>query len=162
MKGVDIIIFLYDAIQCLPGVYKMQIFLSFAYDEDIDQVNGFRGMLDNPNANINFLDGSCKKDYKGKPEHEIEQYIKSLIDQSSVTVCLISSKTKKSNWVNKELEISQSKNKGIVGIVLKEKDKEIKHISDCPKIFDNKRYLVYYWNEPEEIQKCIEEAEKRR
>ena len=91
----------------------MQIFLSFAYDEDIDQVNGFRGMLENPDAEINFVDGSCKKDYEGRPDYEIEKYIKSLIDGSSVTVCLISGKTKTSKWVNKELEISQSKNKGI-------------------------------------------------
>lgn len=140
----------------------MQIFLSFAYDEDIEQVNGFRGMLDNPNAGINFVDGSCKKDYKGKPDYEIEQYIKSLIDKSSVTVCLISGKTKKSEWVNKELEISQSKNKGIIGIVLKGKNEEIKSNSDCPKIFDNKKYFVHYWDEPTNMQKLVQEAEKRR
>lgn len=140
----------------------MQIFLSFDYDEDIDQVNGFRGMLENPNADINFLDGSCKKDYGGKSNYEIEQYIKSLIDKSSVTVCLISSKTKQSEWVNKELEISQSKNKGIIGIVLKGKESEIKKYSDCPGIFDNERYFVYYWDEPKVLQKSIEKSEKRR
>ena len=140
----------------------MQIFLSFAYDEDIEQVNGFRGMLENPNANITFLDGSCKKDYNGKPTSEIEQYIKSLIDKSSVTVCLISGKTKKSDWVNKELNISQSKNKGIVGIVLKDKNDEIKSYADCPNIFDNKKYFTYYWDKPDALQKYIEEAEKRR
>lgn len=140
----------------------MQIFLSFAYDEDVDQVNGFRGMLENPNADINFVDGSCKKDYKGKPTAEIEQYIKSLIGQSSVTVCLISGKTKNSDWVKKELEISQSKNKGIVGIVLKDKNDEIKNYSDCPNIFDNKKYFAYYWGTPETLQKHIKEAEKRR
>ena len=140
----------------------MQIFLSFAYDEDVEQVNGFRGMLDNPNANIEFVDGSCKKDYSGKTKEEIEQYIKSLIDKSSVTVCLISGKTKKSDWVDKELKISQSKNKGIVGIVLKGKDDEIKSYSDCPSILEGKRYLVYRWGKPEDMQKYIEEAEKRR
>lgn len=140
----------------------MQIFLSFAYDEDIDQVNGFRGMISNPNSDINFLDGSCKKDYKDKPDYEIEQYIKSLIDKSSVTVCLISHKTKTSDWVRKELEISQSKNKGIIGIVLKGKNEEIKSYSDCPNIFSNKKYPVYYWDEPAHMQKLIQEAEKRR
>lgn len=134
----------------------MQIFLSFDYDEDIDQVNGFRGMLENPNADINFLDGSCKKDYGGKSNYEIEQYIKSLIDKSSVTVCLISSKTKQSEWVNRELEISQSKNKGIIGIVLKGKENEIKKYSDCPGIFDNERDFVCYWDEPKVLQKSIE------
>ena len=140
----------------------MQIFLSFAYDEDIDQVNGFRGMLENPNADINFLDGSCKKDYSGKTDEEIEKYIKSLIDKSSVTVCLISGKTKKSDWVKKELKISQSKNKGIVGIVLKDKQNEIKSYSDCPDIFDNKKYFAYNWGRPEDLQERINEAEKRR
>lgn len=140
----------------------MQIFLSFDYDEDINQVNGFRGMLDNPNAGINFIDGSCKKDYGDKSDSEIEQYIMSLIDQSSVTVCLISKNTKQSKWVNRELQISQSKNKGIIGIVLKDKDDEINNYSDCPLIFDNKKYFVYYWSEPENIQKLIEKSEKRR
>jgi hypothetical protein len=140
----------------------MQIFLSFAYDEDIEQVNGFRGMLENPNAEINFVDGSCKKDYHGKTDEEIERYIKSLIDQSSVTVCLISGKTKNSKWVNRELEISQSKEKGIVGIVLKDKNSEIKNYSDCPQIFDGNRYKVHYWSSPEQMTKWIEEAEKRR
>ena len=140
----------------------MQIFLSFAFDEDIDQVNGFRGMLDNPNAGINFVDGSCKKDYEGKSDNEIEQYIKTLIDQSSVTVCLISSKTKQSKWVNRELELSQSKGKGIVGIVLKDKDHEIKNSSDCPKLIDNGQYLYHYWADPEKMHQWIESAEKRR
>lgn len=140
----------------------MQIFLSFAYDEDIEQVNGFRGMLENPNANINFVDGSCKKDYQGKSKYELERYIKSLIDKSSVTVCLISHKTKNSHWVDKELKISQSKGKGIIGIVLKGKKTEIKNYLNCPHIFDGKRYAVYYWDVPEKMQKMIEEAEKRR
>lgn len=140
----------------------MQIFLSFAYDEDKDQVNGFRGMLENPNANINFVDGSCKKDYQGKSDPEIDKYMRDLIDQSSVTVCLLSSRTKSSDWVNRELKISQSKGKGIVGIVLPEKDNEIKNISDCPSILDGKRYKVYYWKKPEIIQTYIEEAERQR
>ena len=140
----------------------MQIFLSFDFDEDIDQVNGFRGMLDNPNTGIDFVDGSCKKDYEGKPDNEIEQYIKSLIDKSSVTVCLISSKTKQSKWVNRELELSQSKGKGIVGIVLKDKNHEIKYISDCPKLIDNERYLVHYWDDSKQMHQWIEGAEKRR
>lgn len=140
----------------------MQIFLSFAYDEDIEHVNGFRGMLENPNANINFTDGSCKKDYEGKPASQIEQYIKSLIDQSSVTVCLISEKTKTNSWVNKELEISKSKGKGIVGIVLKGKEEEIKNTGHCPPIFQGNSYKVFRWGEPAEMAGHIEEAEKRR
>jgi hypothetical protein len=60
------------------------------------------------------------------------------------------------------LKISQSKSKGIVGIVLKGKDDEIKGLSDCPSVFDGKRYLVYRWGKPEDMQKYIEDAEKRR
>lgn len=140
----------------------MKIFLSFAYDEDKEQVNGFRGMLENPNANINFVDGSCKKDYQRKSEPEIDKYMRELIDQSSVTVCLLSGKTKSSDWVNRELQISQSKGKGIVGIVLRGKDNEIVNYSDCPSILDGKRYKVHYWKKPEIIQSHIEEAERQR
>ena len=140
----------------------MQIFLSFAYDEDIEQVNGFRGMLENPNTGINFVDGSCKKDYEGKSVSEIEKYLKTLIDRASVTVCLISEHTKGKKWVNRELEISQSKGKGIIGIVLKGKEKNIQNYSDCPQIFHSKKYKVYYWDSPEKMTEYIKEAEKNR
>ncbi|MBT7618394.1 MAG: TIR domain-containing protein [Calditrichaeota bacterium] len=140
----------------------MQIFLSFAFDEDIDQVNGFRGMLENPNADINFVDGSCKKDYAGKSETEIKTYIKSLLDQSSVTVCLISKDTKNKEWVDWELEASQSKGKGIVGIVLKGKSDEIKHRTDCPDVLGSNKYEVIYWTDAQKMQSAIEQAEKAR
>ena len=144
------------------GGWEMQIFLSFAYDEDIDGVNGFRGMLENPNANINFVDGSCKKDYGEQSEAEIDRYIRSLVDQSSVTVCLISAKTRSSQWVDRELKISQSKGKGIAGIILKGKENEISSYSDCPQIFHGQRYKVYYWDKPETMRDWIKEAERRR
>lgn len=140
----------------------MRIFLSFAYDEDIEQVNGFRGMLDNPNAGIEFEDGSCRKDYGDKSEAEIKRIITSLLDRCSVTVCLLSKKTKGKKWVDWELEASQSKEKGIAGIVLKGKNEEIKTYDDCPNLLDGKRYEVHYWNNPETIQKWIEKAEKNR
>jgi hypothetical protein len=140
----------------------MQIFLSFAYDEDIEQVNGFRGMLENPNANINFVDGSCKKNYQGKPDNQIDQYIRGLINRSSVTVCLLSGKTRNSRWVNRELELSRSIQKGIVGIVLKGKDNEVSHISQCPPILDGSRYKVFTWGTPEAMSARIQEAERRR
>jgi hypothetical protein len=140
----------------------MKIFLSFAYDEDIDQVNGFRSMLENPLANISFTDGSCKKDYSGKSEYQIKQYIASLIDNSSVIVCLISGNTRRSSWVGWELEIGKNKNKGIVGIVLKGKNNEVPDLGYCPDMFSNNRYKVYFWNEPKIMQKNIEEAERNR
>ena len=140
----------------------MQIFLSFAYEEDIDQVNGFRSMLENTRANIYFNDGSCKKDYSGKSEDQNKKYISSLLNQSSVTVCLLSKYSKKSNWVNWEIEASRSKEKGIVGIVLKNKNSEIKSYGDCPSFLDGNRYEVYYWDTPERMQQHIEEAEKNR
>ena len=140
----------------------MQIFLSFAYEEDREQVNGFRSMLENPRANINFTDGSCKKDYGIRSDSAIKQYISTLIDQSSVTVCLISRYTKTSKWVLWELEASRSKGKGIVGIILKDKQNEIGSYSDCPAIIDGNRYKAYYWAEPQKLQQYIEEAERNR
>jgi len=140
----------------------MQIFLSFAYDEDVDQVNGFRAMLENPNADIDFTDGSCKKDYSDKPESAIRRYIRTLLDQSSVTVCLISARTRASQWVAWEVEETISKAKGLVGIVLKGRNSEIKSYQDCPSGFDGKRYVVHYWDSPEKMQQFIEEAERAR
>jgi len=140
----------------------MRIFLSFAYDEDKNEANGFRGMLENPDANIDFVDGSCKRDYGDKTDAEIDAYIRSLIEQSSVTVCLISQHTKNSDWVDRELELSSSKGKGIVGIVLQKSLPWVTHTSNCPSAFHTGRYKCYTWASPQVMSTLIQEAEKRR
>jgi len=138
----------------------MQIFLSFAFEEDRDQVNGFRGMLDNPAAGINFNDGSCKKDYAGRPEKEIKSYIGSLLDQSSVSVCLLSKDSKDSDWIDWELKASESKNKGIIGIILK--DQKLSP-QDMPAFFrERSRYDVIEWDSPEMMHRAIQRAERSR
>jgi hypothetical protein len=81
---------------------------------------------------------------------------------SSVTVCLVSRRTRDSSWVDRELEISRSKGKGIVGIVLKDKENEVKTYGDCPQLLDGKMYKVYHWDRPETMQRWIEEAERNR
>ena len=134
----------------------MKIFFSFAYDEDIHQVNGFRGMIVNPNTNINFTDGSCKKDYANKSENEIKRYISSLLDQSTVTVCLISKDTHKSKWVDWELQAAESKGKGIVGIVL---NGQRVNSGEYPKFFQEKRrYQVIEWGDSNSMQRGIDNA----
>ena len=119
-------------------------------------------MLENPSADIRFTDGSCSKDYAGKTDRQIRAYINSLLDQSSVTVCLISARTRFSEWVRWELDSSSSKRKGIIGIVLKGKNAEIPTVRECPGKFATGRYRVIYWNTPAAMAKEVEEAERRR
>ena len=139
----------------------MQVFLSFDFD-DLDLVNGFRGVLRNPNAAIMETDGSCKKSLSGSSHQDIDKYLRELIGQASVTVCLISPNTKGRTWVNRELKVSQSMAKGIVGIVLKGYENQIKTTNDIPRLFVNKKYKVYYWADPYKIADYIKEAYRNR
>ncbi|MCP4134257.1 MAG: TIR domain-containing protein [bacterium] len=134
------------------------IFLSYAQGEDIGQVYGFKAMLKSVNTRVLFVKDSCKRDYTDRPGEELENHIRSLIDQCSVTVCLISGKTQDNEWVQKELEISRSMNKGIAGIILNAGKDEIPE-QFYPDIFRNSDYKVHDWDRPEIMEHWIREAE---
>ncbi|MFZ4580663.1 MAG: TIR domain-containing protein, partial [Myxococcota bacterium] len=96
----------------------MNLFISFDWD-DRDRVNGFRGMLGNPQVrDLSHRDTSVKEDYSEEGKAYIKQHITNKIAVSDVTVCLISHKTRNSGWVNWELECSRLLRKPVVGIVL--------------------------------------------
>ncbi len=119
----------------------MNVFISFDWD-DRDQVNGFRGILSNPDVReLNHRDNSVKVDYTDAGAGTIRQHILSKIGSSDVTVCLISSKTRGSNWVNWELEASRRLAKPIVGIVLP--DHAVKTNTGVPEFFQ--RYPACEW-----------------
>lgn len=133
----------------------MNLFISFDWD-DRQQVNGFRSMLSNPIVNnLNHRDTSVKHDYSDDGNQAIRKAILQKIQQSNVTVCLISQKTRNSRWVNWELEQSRLNNKGIVGIVLK--DQPVTTLQGCPEFFTRyqEHYSVHKWGTPDAIAQCI-------
>jgi hypothetical protein len=135
----------------------LNLFISFDWD-DRYQVNGFRSMLANPMVYpLNHRDTSVKHDYSEFGNQEIKNQILRKIQQSNVTVCLISQKTKNSDWVNWELEQSRRLGKRIVGIILK--DQPVVTLQGCPEFFTRyQAFKVYKWDSPENLRRYIDQS----
>lgn len=135
----------------------MNLFISFDWD-DRYQVNGFRAMLANPQvAPLSHRDTSVKHDYSEGGPSLIKSAILGKIRQSHVTVCLISQKTRNSDWVNWELERSREHGLPIVGFVLK--DQPVKTLQGAPEFFTRyPKYAVHFWGTPQELNVAIQRA----
>ena len=132
----------------------MNIFISFDWN-DRDQVNGFRSMLANPDIRpLSHRDTSIKHDYSEYGNIEIKRQITRKIEESDIIICLISQRTKHSDWVNWELEQTRLYSKPIFGIVLK--DQPVKSLKGAPAFFTRySNYKVHAWKTPSEINKII-------
>jgi hypothetical protein len=135
----------------------MNLFISFDWD-DRNQVNGFRGMLANPDIQpLNHRDKSVDEDLSAYGTSAIQQEILRKIDLSHVTVCLISQKTRNSAWVNWELEQSRLKGLPILGIILK--DQPVSTMQGVPEFFSRyPRYQVHNWGQPQQLNNAIQQA----
>lgn len=135
----------------------MNLFISFDWD-DRDQVNGFRGMLANPDVYVlSHRDTSVKHDYSEYGNQGIKNEILRKLRESDVVVCLISQKTRHSHWVNWELEQARLASKGIVGIVLK--DQPVKTLAGAPEFFTRyPKYPMHTWDSPQVMSQWISMA----
>jgi hypothetical protein len=97
---------------------KKRVFLSFK-SEDRMQVCGLRLLAKNPDFDIEFFDESVRIPINSQNSTYIRKKIREKINRSSITICLISSSTHESNWVNWELEESISKGNKIIAMALK-------------------------------------------
>lgn len=145
------------------GVYGglMKIYLSFHRDENKDDIERIKKMFSNPLLNTMVVDASIEKNFSDMTEEETRALINQNLSKATVTVCLITQKTKNDPWVLWELQESIAKNRGIIGIVMEFHEKEIKNFSDCPPIFDGQRYRIIFWDTNKKLLKAIEEAEIR-
>ena len=76
---------------------------------------------------------------------------------ANVCVCLISSRTRASKWVNWELERCRLAQKAIVGLVLK--DAGLTTLAACPYFFTrHPEYKVVPWGTPADLQRAIDRA----
>ena len=87
---------------------KKRVFLSFDHD-DAAQVNGLRGVIQNPNHELEAYDESVRAPIESEDAGYIKSVIGEKIKRSSVTVCLISATTHKSEWVDWELGESETR-----------------------------------------------------
>lgn len=101
-----------------PPPTKKRVFLSFRV-EDKNQVQGVRLLAATPKFDLEFYDESVTEPINSKNAEYIKQKIRDKIYRSSVTLCLISKDTYKSDWVNWEIEESLKKGKKVIVMALK-------------------------------------------
>ena len=119
---------------------KKRIFLSFAY-EDIAQVNGLRGLIQNPNHELEAYDESVREPINSRNADYIKQRIREKIQRSSVTVCLISGVTHTSQWVDWELQESARQRKTIIAMALKGTQQAV-----LPSLIRQRGIRFYGWD----------------
>lgn len=93
------------------------VFLSFV-EEDLTQVNLFRGQARNRNSALVFDDYSVRVPYNSSNAAYIRSQIATKIRSASVTICLIGTTTHRSNWVDWEIEKSYELGNKVIGIKL--------------------------------------------
>ena len=130
---------------------KKRVFLSFDYD-DLAQVNGLRGLIQNPNHELEAYDESVRKAIESKNKAYIKQVIGEKIRRSSVTVCLISATTHKSEWVDWELGESARQGNTIIAMALKGVDR-----ATLPKLIRERNLTFHPWD-PSRLQDLIAQA----
>lgn len=97
---------------------KKRVFTCFAY-EDLAQVNGLRGLMQNPNHELEAYDESVRDRINSRNAEYIKRQIREKIKRSSITLCLISATTHKSEWVAWELQESDRQGNTIIAMALK-------------------------------------------
>ena len=91
------------------------VFISFAH-EDIGTVNLLRGQAKNDNIPLEFNDWSVSEPIDSERAPYIKQKISDRIAQCSVTVVFLSGATRKSPWVEWEIEESIRQGKHVIGV----------------------------------------------
>ena len=130
---------------------KKRVFLSFAY-EDINQVNGLRGLIQNPNHELEAYDESVREPINSRNAGYIKKRIGEKIKRSSVTLCLISATTHKSEWVDWELGESARQGNTIIAMALKGVNR-----ASLPKLIRERNLTAHLWN-PDVLSDLIAKA----
>lgn len=130
---------------------KKRVFLSFDHD-DLAQVNGLRGVIQNPNHDLEAYDESVRHAIESKDKAYIRQVIGEKIKRSSVTVCLISATTHKSEWVDWELGESARQGNTIIAMALKGVTEAV-----LPRLIRERKLTFHPWD-PNRLQDLIAQA----
>ena len=135
----------------MSSPHKKRVLLSFAY-EDIAQVNGLRGLIQNPNHELEAYDESVREPIESHNSEYVKRRIREKIRRSSVTVCLINAITHQSKWVEWELEESVKQGNTIIAMALKGVGK-----ASLPSLIQQRAIKFYGWN-PSLLDRLIETA----
>lgn len=92
---------------------KKNVFISFV-QEDLNEVNLFRGQAKNDNNDLEFNDHSVRVPYDSERAEYIKQKIRERIERCSTTVVYLSKDTPASKWVQWEVEKSLELGKRVI------------------------------------------------
>lgn len=137
-------------------------FFSFKY-EDVSRAMVVRNSwLTKDREARGFIDAAAFEELKQKGDDKIKAWIDDQLVGTSVTVVLVGADTCDSRWVKYEIEASEARGNGLLGIdVSKIKDLSGDSSERCGKL--PKGYPFYLWNNDkgyENLGSWIEEAAK--
>ena len=134
---------------------RRRVFISFQ-NEDLNEVNLFRGQAKNEDSELDFIDSSLKVPFNSENAEYIKRGIRDRIDQCSVTVVFVGEKTHESEWVDWEIRESIKRGRGVVAVISRD-DSSIK----IPKAVTENNIKVVPWKHAK-IKEAIEYAAVNR
>jgi len=97
-----------------------RIFISYC-ERDKDYREGFEGLLQNPNSRLRAIPISSREDKRSEGKEAVDNYIKKMIKESDIVICLIGDDSHNRPWLEREIELAISMNKKIIGVQIKDK-----------------------------------------
>ena len=138
-----------------------RVFFSFEYEHDVSRANVVRNSwVTQGKEAAGFIDAADFEEIKKGGDAAIKKWIRDQLRNTSVTVVLVGSHTCSSKYVKYEIEQSEERGNGLLGIdISKIKDLNGKTTERCGEI--PKGYSFYLWykdNGYENMGDWIEEA----
>lgn len=124
-----------------------KIFISFR-ESDRQYREGFEGLLQNPNSSLNAIPISSREDIRHRGETAVKNYIKEMLDESDIMICLIGNDSHNSEWIDYEIDVATSKNISIIGVRIPNT------YGSGPFLFKKRNLPLIDWN-VNEIQRLI-------
>lgn len=140
-------------------------FFSFHYQRDVWRVNQIRNIPKVTRcAAAGFQDASLWEEAKKKGDAEIKNMIDKALENTSVTVICIGSKTAGRKYINYEIDQSLERGNGLVGIQihhLKNDKQETDSVGTIPTKIEAAGFKVYKYADVDKLAVRIEEAAKK-
>ena len=141
-----------------------RVFFSFHYQRDVWRVNQIRSM---PNitgcAAAGFQDASLWEDAKRKGETAIKKLIDDGLQNTSVTVVCVGSKTAGRKYINYEIDQSIARGNGLVAVQihdLEDNNGNTDTAGAIPTKIKNGDYKAYKYTNKDRLAAWIEAAAK--
>jgi Thoeris protein ThsB, TIR-like domain len=122
-----------------------RVFFSFEYDNDVTRAMIVRkSAVTQGKETAGFVDAAEFEKIRKKGDQAVRAWINEQLDRTTVTAVLVGSETCDSKWVRYEIEQSEKRGNGLLGIdISKIKDFKGKTTERCGKIPPG--YEFYLW-----------------